>query len=227
MSRIFQIFFSMIKTQFGISIRGIRTDNARDYFNQTLSPFFEKEGIIHQSSCVDTPQQNGVAERKNRHFLEITRALLFQNHVPKSYWGEAILTSTYLINRLPSRVINFKSPLNYLLEFFPKNNFYSKIPPKVFGCASYIHIHKQQRTKLDPRALKCIFIGYSTSQKGYKCYHPASRKFFVSKDVRFNEKQSFFNPTYHQGESSPREDKYEEFDLFSLPILASVLKNQR
>lgn len=128
------------------------------------------------------------------------------------------LTSTYLINRIPSRVIDFKSPLNYLLEFFPKNNFYSKLPPRVFGCVSYIHIHKQQRTKLDPRALKCIFIGYSATQKGYKCYHPASRKFFVSKDVTFNEKQSFFYPTHLQGENILREDKYEEFNLFSLPI---------
>lgn len=53
----------MIKNQFGVSIKGIRTDNARDYFNKILSPYFEKEGIIHQSSCVNTPQQNGLAER--------------------------------------------------------------------------------------------------------------------------------------------------------------------
>ena len=62
----------MIKNQFGVSIKGIRTDKDRDYFNQILSPYFEKERIIHQSSCVNTPQQNGLAERKNRHLLKTT-----------------------------------------------------------------------------------------------------------------------------------------------------------
>jgi hypothetical protein len=62
----------MIKNQFRVSIKGIRTDKDRDYFNQILSPYFEKEGIIHQSSCVNTPQQNGLAERKNRHLLKTT-----------------------------------------------------------------------------------------------------------------------------------------------------------
>lgn len=75
---------------------------------------FEKEGIIYQSSCVDTLQQNGVAKRKNRYLLEIIGALFFKT-MYQNYWGEAILISTYLINRLPSRIIEFKSPLNYLV----------------------------------------------------------------------------------------------------------------
>jgi hypothetical protein len=206
-SHIFPNFTKMIKNQFRVSIKGIRTDNARDYFNKILSPYFEKEGIIHQSSCVNTPQQNGLAERKNRHLLETTRALLFQHQVPKHYWGEAVLTSTYLINRIPSRVIGFKSPLNYLSEFFSKNNFYSKIPPRIFGCVTYVHVHKHHRDKLDARALKCVFIGYYITQKGYKCYHPPSKRFLMSKDVTFYENQSFFNKTYLQEDNIDIEDK--------------------
>jgi hypothetical protein len=133
-SHILLNFTNMIRNQFGVNIKGFRTNNARDNFNQILSPYFEKEGIIHQLSYVNTPQQNGLVERKNRHLLETTRALPFQHQVPKNYWGEAVLTSTYLINQIPSRVIGFKSPLNYLSEFFLKNNFCSKIPPRIFGC---------------------------------------------------------------------------------------------
>jgi len=221
-SRILPNFTNMIRNQFRVSIKGFRTDNARDYFNQILSPYFEKEGIIHQSSCVNTPQQNGLAERKNRHLLETTRALLFQHQVPKNYWGEAVLTSTYLINRIPSRVIGFKSPLNYLSEFFSKNNFYFKIPPRIFGCVTYVHIHKHQRDKLDARALKCVFIRYSITQKGYKCYYPSSKRFLVSKDVSFNENQSFFNKSSLQGEENNTEDKtnndFDDFDIFSFQI---------
>ena len=77
--------------------------------NQILSPYFQKQGIIHESSCVNTSQQNGVAERKNRHLLNVTQALLFQGNVPKSYWGEALLIATHVINRLPSHVLENKS----------------------------------------------------------------------------------------------------------------------
>ena len=60
--------------------------------------------MIHQTSCTNTPQQNGFAERKNRHLLEIARSMMFSTQVPKSYWEEAVLTAAYLINRLPTRV---------------------------------------------------------------------------------------------------------------------------
>lgn len=69
-----------------------------------------KNGILRQSFCVDTPSQNGVAKRKNRHLLETTRALLFQTKVPKKFWADAILTACFLINRMPSSVLDGDSP---------------------------------------------------------------------------------------------------------------------
>jgi len=123
-----------------------------------------------------------------------------------------------LINRIPSKVIGFKSPLNYLSEFFPKNNFYSKIPSRIFGYVTYVRIHKHHRDKLDARALKYVFIRYSITQKGYKCYHPPSKQFLVSKDVIFNENQSFFNKTYLQEDSTDTKDKNNVFDIFSFQI---------
>lgn len=100
-------------------MKRVRSDNGREYFNQFLSPIFLKEGIIHESSCTDIPPQNGVVERKNRHLLETTRALLFEKRVPKSYWGEVVLTATYLINRLLSRVLGNKTPPSVFSEFYP------------------------------------------------------------------------------------------------------------
>lgn len=131
-SSVLLIFCSMIKNQFGVSVKNIRLNNVRDYFNQFLSPFLQRECIIHQSSCVDTPQH--VAKRKNRHLLQVTRPLLFQNHVPKSYWGETVLTATHLINRLPPWVLGFKSHIKVFYEYIPNFTVLPKLPPKIFGC---------------------------------------------------------------------------------------------
>ena len=74
-----KIFFNMVQTQFQVQekIQVFRSDNGNEYFNQILGEVFEEKRIVHQSSCNDTPQQNGVVKRKNRHLLEIARALLF------------------------------------------------------------------------------------------------------------------------------------------------------
>ena len=72
-----------------------------------------EKGIQHQSTCPHTPQQNGVSKRKNRQLLEVSRALMLSMNVPKYLWGEAVLTAAYLINRVPSRVLNHQTPLNF------------------------------------------------------------------------------------------------------------------
>jgi hypothetical protein len=76
--------------------------------------FFKEHGIIHQTSCEHTPEQNRISERKNRHIIEMTRCLLLQSYVPKKIWSDAVLTSTYLINRLPTPILQNKSPLDIL-----------------------------------------------------------------------------------------------------------------
>jgi hypothetical protein len=86
------------------------------FVNKKFSNFFQQRGIMHQTTCVYTRQQNGVSERKNRHLLEITRVLLFQNNVPKIYWSNAVLTVAYLINRSSSVNLDYKSPLEIIYQ---------------------------------------------------------------------------------------------------------------
>ena len=82
---IFLNFHKIISTQFGVGIKRIRTNNAKEYFDQPLTIFFQSEGILHESLCVDTPKQSRIAERKNRHPFNVTRSMLFQTHVPKKF----------------------------------------------------------------------------------------------------------------------------------------------
>ncbi|RVW69268.1 Copia protein [Vitis vinifera] len=188
--------------QFNSKIQVLKSDNAKEYFTSSLSTYLQNHGIIHISSYVDTPQQNGVAERKNRHLLEVARCLMFSSNVPNYFWGEAILTATYLINRMPSRVLTFQSPCQLFLKQFPHTRAASSdLPLKVFGCTAFIHVYPQNRSKFAPRANKCIFLGYSPTQKGYKCYSPTNKRFYTTMDVSFFE-HVFFYPKFHvQGES--------------------------
>lgn len=198
----FKNFHSMIQTQFQAKIQILHTDNGREFFNTSLSQFLSHHGIIHQSSCVYTPQQNGVSERKNRHLLEVAQSLMFTTNVPKQFWGDAILTASYLINRMPSKVLNYQTPLNMFLQYYPHTRVCTDLPLKVFGCTSFVHVHSLAQTKLDPRAHKCIFLGYSATQKGYRCYSPEQHKYFISMDVTFFETHPFYAQNSLQGESS-------------------------
>ncbi|XP_031744711.1 uncharacterized protein LOC101207712 isoform X1 [Cucumis sativus] len=110
----FCAFHTEIKNQFNVSIKTLRTDNAGEYFSHSLGSYLCENGIIHQSSCADTPSQNGVAERKNRHLLETARALSFQMHVSKIFWVDAVSTACFLINRMPSSVLNGEIPYRVL-----------------------------------------------------------------------------------------------------------------
>ena len=79
-----------------------------------INQFLKSQRSVHQTTCVGTPQQNGVAERKNRHLLEVVRASLIQAHMPLSYWGEALASASYLINRTPSSSLGFHTPFQVL-----------------------------------------------------------------------------------------------------------------
>lgn len=146
-----------------------------------MRDFFLNTGVEFQRSCVSTPQQNGVVERKHRHILNIARALCFQSYIPLSFWGECVLTAIYLINRLPTPLLANKSLFELL---------YQKLPPlahlRVFGCLCYaVVVHPAH--KFASRARHCVFLGYPTGHKGYKLYDLDSKKFLVSQDVKFFE----------------------------------------
>ena len=88
-------------------------------------------GILHQTSCAYTPQQNGVAERKNRHLMETTRTLLIHGEVPEHFWGDAILTACYLINRMPSSVLKNNIPHSILFPHEPLHPLPYKITKRI------------------------------------------------------------------------------------------------
>ncbi|KAL2240869.1 UNVERIFIED_CONTAM: Retrovirus-related Pol polyprotein from transposon RE1 [Sesamum indicum] len=118
-SRATWVFLMKHKSQTMSFIEGfyqmiIRTDNDSEFVGDKCQSFIRNHGIIHQRTCVYSPQQNGVVERKHKHLLQVARALMFQSCLPSRFWTDAILTATYLINRLPTSVLHWKLPYEVL-----------------------------------------------------------------------------------------------------------------
>ena len=136
-------FVEMVQTQYHATVETIRSDNAFELgsSNEAIA-FFHSKGIVHQFSCVGTPQQNGVVERKHKHLLETSRALLFQSELPLKYWGECVLAATYLINRFPSKVLEGFSPYQLLC-----GELTNLTHLKVFGYLCYASTLKAGRDK--------------------------------------------------------------------------------
>ena len=172
-------FFSYVSTQFESHIKNFRSDNGGEFLS--LQSFFKDNGVIFQHSCVYTPQQNGVVERKHRHILQVAQALKIQAQLSNQFWGECALAIVHIINRLPSPVLSFKTPFECL---YSKPPCYSHLC--VFGCLAYAtNVHVSH--KFDHRAITCIFIGYPVGQKAYKLFNISTRKIFTNKDVHFHE----------------------------------------
>jgi hypothetical protein len=127
---------------------------------------------LHQTTCVYTPQKNDILERKNRLLLEITHVLLFQSKIPKTFWLDAVLTATYLINRLPIINLNYKNSLEIL---YKRKIIIDHL--RVFGCVCYVNNNK--RDKLDYTSIKPTFLDIPL-KKDYKFYDPINKKYYIS-----------------------------------------------
>lgn len=114
---------------------------AKKFFSSPLGTYLSENEIVHQTFFVNTPKKNGIVERKNGHLFDTVQTLLFTMRVPKYLWGEAMLIASYLINRMPTRVLNFKTPLNSLKLICLTSHLFNTLPPKVFGCTTFVNIH--------------------------------------------------------------------------------------
>ena len=157
----------------------------------TKHPIFQK--IISGISLKSIQTQ---PKRKHRHIVEIGLSLLYKSNPPYNYWSYAFSIAVYLINILPSSVLNFKSPWQSL---------YSKPPPlhalKSFGCACYPYSTFYNKNKLQPKSKEGIFLGYPQLSKGYICLDPSSNRIYIACFVLFNE--SLFPFTHNSACTNP------------------------
>ncbi|KAL9234053.1 hypothetical protein vseg_008969 [Gypsophila vaccaria] len=180
--QIFTSLYNMIKTQFNLPIKTLQCDNGREFDNTTLQNFFRAHGMLFRFSCPHTSPQNGKAERKIRTLNNIMRTLLIHAHMPPEMWHHALAMATYIHNILPSKANDFTSPTSSLYHRVPT---YTHL--RTFGCLCYPHTPSTTIHKLAPRATPCVFIGYPSNHRGYKCLDLVSRKVIISRHVTFDE----------------------------------------
>ena len=201
----FKTFKAFVEKQSGCKIKALRTDRGQEYL--ACTDFFEQHGIQHQMTTRYTPQQNGVAERKNRTIMDMVRCMLKAKQMPREFWAEAVATAVYILNRCPTKSVRDKTPEEAWSGRKPSIRHL-----KVFGCVAYAHVPDQLRKKLDDKGEKCIFIGYSTNSKAYKLYNPETKKIIISRDVKFDEQGTWDWSTKSQKETKVIPESYEEED---------------
>ncbi|GKC24008.1 retrovirus-related pol polyprotein from transposon TNT 1-94 [Tanacetum coccineum] len=165
---VFKDFRALVKTQHSTVIECFRYDLGAGYTSNDFVGLLKSDGTIYQTSCIDTPQQNGVAERKHRHL------------------GEPVLTSTYVINKIPTAHNSSLSPFEKLYETLLD---YSSL--RVFGY--FVLKPHVERTKLSPKSTLCVFLGCGESQKGYRCYDSIGQKLDTSRHVDFLEHIPYYS----------------------------------
>lgn len=129
-----RIFWIILRTSFRQALR---------LWSHAFQEYLQQKGFLSQHSYPYTPQQNGIAERKNRHLLDVTHSLLLVASVPSKIWVEALSTAVFRINRLPSQVLGFDSPF---FRLFQVNPDYIDLHP--FGCVCFVNLPPPECHKL-------------------------------------------------------------------------------
>lgn len=208
--QVFQTFVAYLETQFSTCLEVLRSDNGGEYISHAFQAFLQQKGIISQRSCPYTSQQNVMVECKNRHLLDVVPTLLLKSSVPSKFWVEALSTAVYLINHLPSQILDLESPYYHLFGSQP-----SFQDLHTFGCVYFVHLPSPEYHKLAAQSVQCAFLGYSVSQKDFVYFDTMADRILISRYPIFFENQYFF-----QSHIDPNSDlvMLPNFDDVSRPI---------
>nr|KAJ0209305.1 hypothetical protein LSAT_V11C400216660 [Lactuca sativa] len=182
----FKIYKQQVELHKNELIKVLRTDRGGEYYDPV---YFESTRIIHQTTGPCTPQQNGVAERKNRTLKEMVNSMLSYSGLSERFWGEAMLTACYILNKTPNKRSK-NTPYELWCKKIPNLSYL-----KVWGCRAVVRLTKPKRKTFGERSINCIFIGYVEHSKAYRFYVLESNDYvFVnivieSRDAIFDEER--------------------------------------
>jgi transposase InsO family protein len=145
----------------------LRTDNGGEFCRNKFEEFYKKCGIARHNTTPHIPQRNGFTERMNKTLMEKSRSILSGAKLGQELWAKVVGTTCYLVNRSPSSTLDDKTPHDVWTGKKPSLEYL-----KAFGCVAYVHVPKENKSKLDNKVEKCIFMGYKDGVKGYNLWNP-------------------------------------------------------
>ncbi|GJX28833.1 retrotransposon protein, putative, ty1-copia subclass [Tanacetum coccineum] len=178
----FKVFQKEVENQLGKTIKSLRSDRGGEYMSQEFLNHLKDHGIIAHRTPPYTPQHNGVSERRNRTLLDMVRSMMSQTTLPKSFWDYALESVARILNMVPTKKVE-KTPYEVWHGQAPKLSYL-----KVWGCEALVKRDTLTKPdKLEPKSIKCIFIGYLKETMGYSFYYPPENKIFVAWNAEFLE----------------------------------------
>ena len=136
-------------------LKFLRSDNGGEHCNKEFDSYCSHNGIHREKTVPRTPQENGVSERMNKTIMECARCMRLHARFPLQFWVDAVNNAIYLINRGPSSALDGGIPEEAWIGKQVKYSFLIN-----FGCEAFVHIDKDDRTKLEAKSKKCTYIGY-------------------------------------------------------------------
>ena len=209
----FKVYKSIVENQKEKKIKILRSDRGGEYFPANFSSFCEEHGIIHQRTSPYTPQQNGLAERKNRTLVDMVNSMLLSSKLPFNLWGEALISACHIHNRIPSKITK-TSPYELWNGRKPNLSYI-----RVWGCLAFYRVPDPKRTKLGPRAKKSVFVGYAENSKAYRLLDLESNVIMESRDVQFLENKTRDDSTNESTSLSGGVNETNIPNRFSSPLL--------
>ncbi|GJW46750.1 putative ribonuclease H-like domain-containing protein, partial [Tanacetum coccineum] len=179
---IFKRFITKIENLVDKKVKIIRCDNGTEFKNRVMSEFCEEKGIKKEFSAARTPQQNGVAERRNRTLIEAARTMLADSKLPTTFWAEVVNTACYVRNRVLIVKSHNKTPYEL---FRGRTHALSFMRP--FGCHVTILNTLDYLGKFDGKSDEGFFVGYSMNSKAFRVYNIRTRKVEENLHIRFLE----------------------------------------
>lgn len=192
-------------------LKALRMDRGGEFTSNEFKTYCERLGIKHYLTVPYSPQQNGVVERRNQTVVGMARSLLKSMGVLGEFWGEAVSTAVYLLNRAPTKSVVGKTPYEAYYDRKPSVNHL-----RIFGCLAHVKVVKPHLSKLADRSKQMVFIGYDMNTKGYRMFDPASRRVVVTRDAVFEEEKKWEWSRNPAAETQPVGDSF-TVHYFSVP----------
>lgn len=159
----------------------LRTDRGGEYNSTAFVEYCKESGIKRQLTAAYTPHQNGIAERKNRSIMNMTRRMLLEKAVPRKFWPEAVMYAVHILNRSPAAAVEAVTPKEKWSQHKPTVEHL-----RIFGCVAFALVPYEKRIKLDEKSVECVMMGLSKESKAYRLYNPETKKILISRDVQFD-----------------------------------------